>query len=55
MSTIIEAIGCGKITPNEGEAMSKVIDAFVKIIEVYDIEKRINMLEQELNKNDKST
>jgi len=52
MSTIIEAINRGKITPNEGEAISRVVDAFVKVIQVHEIEKRISILEQE-GKNDK--
>ncbi|EFB42034.1 DUF5681 domain-containing protein [Parachlamydia acanthamoebae] len=50
MSLIIESVSCGNITPSEGEAMSKVVDAFVKAIQVYDVEKRVVKLEQEVRK-----
>jgi uncharacterized protein DUF5681 len=50
MSMIIESVSCGNITPSEGEAMSKVIDSFVKAIQAYDVEKRIVNLEQEVRK-----
>lgn len=50
MSTIIEAIVSGKITPCEGEAMSRVVDAFVKALQTHEIEKRISMLEQGVKK-----
>lgn len=50
MSLIIESVSCGNITPSEGEAMSKVVDAFVKAIQVYEVEKRVVKLEQEVRK-----
>ncbi len=50
MSIIIEAVGSGNITPNEGEALSRVIDAFVKAIQMHEIEKRVDLLEHELKK-----
>ncbi|MGE4572944.1 DUF5681 domain-containing protein [Parachlamydia sp.] len=50
MSLIIESVSCGNITPSEGEAMSKVVDAFMKAIQVYDVEKRVVKLEQEVRK-----
>lgn len=40
MSIIIEAIGRGNITPSEGEALSRIIDAFVKTIQTHEIKKR---------------
>lgn len=52
MSMIVESVSCGNITPSEGEAMSKVVDAFVKSLQAYDVEKRVVKLEQEV-KNDK--
>lgn len=45
MTTIIEAMGNGKITPSEGESMSRVIDAFLKVIQGYELEKRVRALE----------
>ena len=50
MSTIINAIGSGDITPSEGEAMSRAVDTFIKAIQVHDIEKRVSMLEQGVKK-----
>lgn len=47
ISTIVDALGRGNITPTEGEAISRVVDAFVKSIQTYDIEKRICILEQQ--------
>ena len=47
ISIIIEAVGSGNITPNEGEALSRVIDAFVKAIQMHEIEKRVDMLEHD--------
>ncbi len=46
ISTIVDALGRGNITPTEGEAISRVVDAFVKSIETYDIQKRISLLEE---------
>ncbi|CUI18033.1 conserved hypothetical protein [Candidatus Protochlamydia naegleriophila] len=50
MSLIIESVSCGSISPSEGEAMSRVVDAFVKAIQAYDVEKRVLKLEQEVKK-----
>lgn len=50
MSIIIEAISSGKITPTEGECMSRVIDAFLKVIQAHDLEKRVSMLEEGVKK-----
>jgi len=46
MTTIIEAMGNGKITPSEGESMSRVIDAFLKVIQGCELEKRVSALEE---------
>ena len=46
MSLIIDAIGTGNITSGEGEAMSRVVDAFVRTIQAHDIEKRVSLLEE---------
>lgn len=50
MSIIFDAVGSGNITPSEGEAMSRVIDAFVKTIQEHEIEKRVSLLEQGVKK-----
>ena len=46
MSLIIDAVGSGNITPSEGEAMSRVVDAFVRAVQAHDIEKRVSLLEE---------
>jgi hypothetical protein len=46
MALIIDAVGSGNITPNEGEAISRVVDAFVRAIQAHDIEKRVSLLEE---------
>lgn len=40
MSIIIEAMGSGQITISEGESISRVIDAFLKVIQTHELEKR---------------
>lgn len=50
MSIIIDAVGSGNITPGEGEAMSRVVDLFLKTLQEHEIEKRVSMLEQGLKK-----
>lgn len=46
MSLIIYALGSGNITPDEGEAISRVVDAFLRAIQAHDIEKRVSLLEE---------
>lgn len=46
MALIIDAVGSGNITPSEGEAISRVVDAFVRAIQAHDIEKRVSLLEE---------
>jgi hypothetical protein len=46
MSLIIDAVGSGNITPIEGEAMSRIVDAFVRAVQAHDIEKRVSLLEE---------
>ncbi len=45
MALITEAVGTGNISPSEGEALSKIIETYVKAIQVYDHEERLNALE----------
>ena len=46
MALITEAVISGDISPSEGEALSKIIDIYVKAIEVHDHEKRLTLLEE---------
>jgi hypothetical protein len=43
---ITTAVGNGKISPSEGEALSRIIDVHVKVIEAHDYEKRLSKLEE---------
>lgn len=45
MALITEAVGIGNISPSEGEALSKIIDIYVKAIQVYGHEERLSALE----------
>jgi hypothetical protein len=45
ISVIANAVGSGDITPCDGEALSRIVDIFVKAINTYDLEKRLNELE----------
>lgn len=45
MASITEAVGSGNISPSEGEALSRIIDVYVKALEIYDYEKRLQILE----------
>lgn len=44
-------VSLGNITPSEGEDLSKIVDAFVRASEAYELEKRINVLEKEIKNN----
>lgn len=46
MSLIIDAVGNGHVTPGEGEAISRVVDTFVRAVQAHDIEKRVSLLEE---------
>ena len=45
MSLISEAVSIGDISPNEGEALSRIVEIYVKAIAAHDYEKRLNHLE----------
>ena len=49
ISIIVNAVGCGEISPCEGEAASRIIDTYMKAIEVHDYEKRLSQLEEKKN------
>ncbi|MFA6915380.1 MAG: DUF5681 domain-containing protein [Parachlamydiales bacterium] len=46
MSVITQAVMKGDISPSEGEALSRIVDIYVKAIEVHDHEKWLNLLEK---------
>jgi hypothetical protein len=50
MALITEAVGMGDISPSEGEALSRIIDTYVKAIEAHDYERRLNILENSVSK-----
>lgn len=45
MSFITDAVGSGNISPSEGEALSRIIDVYVKALEIHDYENRLQILE----------
>jgi hypothetical protein len=46
IASITMAVSKGKLTVSEGESLSKIIDIYVKAIEMHDCEIRINRVEQ---------
>lgn len=46
ISLIVGAVGSGSLSPSEGEALSRVVDTFVKALQVHDIERRVSFLEK---------
>jgi len=50
ISVIVESVGDGSISPNEGEALSKIVNVYVNAIESHDYENRLLMLEGRSNK-----
>jgi hypothetical protein len=45
MATIVEATAAGDITPDEAEAFTRLVEAFVKVVELTDLERRVRELE----------
>jgi predicted ATPase len=45
MSSITDSVGSGNISPTEGEALSRIIDVYVKALEIHDYENRLQILE----------
>ena len=46
ISTITAAIGSGRISPSEGEALSRIINIKLKAVALQDFEKRLILLEE---------
>jgi hypothetical protein len=53
MSAIIVAVASGELTPNEAAELSRVVDGYVKALEVTEIERRIRTLEERAARNAK--
>jgi Family of unknown function (DUF5681) len=46
MGAITTAVACGELTPAEAAELSRVIEAYVKAIEMSEIERRLKILEE---------
>ena len=46
MSTVVEAIGEGRITPSEGETLANILDVQKSVLSTGDLERRVEQLEQ---------
>jgi hypothetical protein len=55
MSTVVEAIGEGRITPSEGEILANILDMQNNVLTTGDLERRVEQLERAMstNKNEK--
>ncbi len=49
-AAVLAAVASGGLTPGEALDVSKLIDSFVKTIEVAELESRLNELEERMNK-----
>jgi hypothetical protein len=47
MAAITTAVASGELTPTEAAELSRVIDSYLKAIELTDIERRLHTLEQQ--------
>ena len=45
MAAIVEAVTAGQISPDEGAELSRLLESFVKVFEVSDLERRLRALE----------
>jgi hypothetical protein len=46
MAAIAKAVACGELTPGEAAELARVIEAYVKAIETWEIERRLKILEE---------
>ena len=46
ISTILQKVTSGELTPHEGEGLAKLIEIYMKAVETEDIEKRLQALEE---------
>lgn len=49
MSTVMEAIGDGSITPTEGETLANILTAQANVLGIGDLERRVEQLEQAIS------
>ena len=50
MGALVKAVGQGDLTPTEAAELTKMVQAFAKIIETAELEERIQKLEETINK-----
>jgi hypothetical protein len=48
MAAITTGIASGELTPTEGADLSSVVEAYVKVVEVNEVEHRLHVLEEQL-------
>ena len=50
MGALVKAVGQGELTPTEAGELTKMVQAFAKIIETAELEERVRTLEETINK-----
>jgi hypothetical protein len=50
MGALVKAVGQGDLTPTEAGELTKMVQAFAKIIETAELEERVRKLEEAINK-----
>ena len=50
MGAIVKAVGDGDLTPTEAAELTKMVQAFAKIIETAELEERVRKLEEAIHK-----
>jgi hypothetical protein len=50
MGALVKAVGHGDLTPTEAGELTKMVQAFAKIIETPGLEERVRILEEAINK-----
>ena len=50
MGAVVEAVGRGDLTPTEAGELTKMVQAFAKIIETAELEERVRKLEEAIDK-----
>ena len=46
MAAIVEAVNAGEISPDEAAELSQLLEIFVNVFEVSDLERRLRVLEE---------
>ena len=50
MGALVKAVGRGDLTPAEAAELTKMVQAFAKIIETAELEERVRKLEEAIDK-----